>query len=86
MDPLLTSLLWRALSINVLEKVVEEELLLLVGGVNKKKCHFFKLPLDHFWVAKSTQIALNMIPVKFGWKKITTSLPNNPPKSAFFSY
>ncbi len=41
------------------------------------------MPLDQFWVAKSTQIALNMIPIKFGWKKMNTSLPTEPPKWAF---
>ena len=38
-------------------------------GVRWKKCIFFKLPLDQFWVTQFTQIALNMIPIKFVWKK-----------------
>jgi hypothetical protein len=53
--------------------VEEEDEVMLIGGL-VKKCHFFKLPLDQFWVAQFTQIALNMIPVKFDWKK--WPLPN----------
>ena len=65
--------------------VEEEDEFMLIGGP-VENCHFFKLPLDQFWVAQFTQIALNMIPVKFGWKKMSTSLPAVPPKFTFFVY
>ena len=46
--------------------VEEEDEFMLIGGPVEKNCHFLKLPLDQFRVAQLTQIAFNMIPVKFG--------------------
>ncbi len=47
--------------------VEEEDEFMLIGGPVEKNCHFLKLPLDQVWVTQFNQIALNMIPVKFGW-------------------
>jgi hypothetical protein len=53
-------------------------------GGPQEKMQFFKLPLDQFWVAKPTQIALKMIPVKFGWKNDNFfAYYHNPPKEVF---
>ena len=48
------------------------------------KMPFFKLTLGQFWVAQFTQIALNIILIKWSWKLITP-LPTNLPKSAILS-